>query len=209
MTEISEFDIEIKIGLWVGWRIQIRFYLDSRGAISHQSRHCVYTISLGSHVLLTCKTFGNDIFSCRVAWTRALSLSRSQYSQVEAHARRLLDDCCSSPMLTVIVSRFWKAIACLLDKSSRFCWCRAWNFGNNIWGRVWCKTMLPRPPYILLPALKAHARRFLIVHLHHLWLLLVVHHCWCGYSLFVISRKYQVLGTDHFILLLSLYCHTV
>ena len=82
------------------------------------------TVSLVSHVPLTCKTFGVDCSSCRAATTMTLTYSCPSLSKLYPHSGRLLIVFLSLPVLTVIVSPLWGSIACFVVISSRFRRCR-------------------------------------------------------------------------------------
>ena len=78
------------------------------------------TVSLVSHVPLTCKTFGVDCSSCRAATMITLTYSCPSCSKLYPHLGRLLVACRSLPVLTVIVSPLWGRFACFVVISSRF-----------------------------------------------------------------------------------------
>ena len=167
------------------------------------------TVSLVSHVPLTCKTFGVDCSSCRVATTMTLTYSCSSCSKLYPLLGRLLIVFLSLPVLTVIVSPLWGSIACFVVIKSRFCRCRVWNRGVDFLGRTRHVNMRPTPSYVSCSNLYPHLGRLLIALLYRLWSLPVVHHRRCGFSLPVVSGIHLVMSSDHLILVPSFHRDTV
>ena len=103
--------------------VKIQYLLGSRSlnALLWGSQNSVSTtVSLVSHVPLTCKTLGVNCSSCRAATTMKLTYSCLSWSQVRPQISRLLIACRSLPVSTVIVSPLWGSIACFVVIKSRF-----------------------------------------------------------------------------------------